>query len=96
MTVVARRVGGRATFASKVEVSVKSPASTAAKISPSDSGITLSRNLNYRRRKPGGVSVASKERRFLAILLATFVLFLQNVAFSKWAMLDLNQRPPSL
>ncbi len=41
-----------------------------------------------------GVSVASKRPRHLAALLFTSMMFLQITAFLKWAMLDLNQRPP--
>jgi hypothetical protein len=41
-----------------------------------------------------GVSVASKEAAPASAFCSLLTFYLQNAAFSKWAMLDLNQRPP--
>jgi len=42
----------------------------------------------------GDVEVMYGEPRLTGTHLFAFMSYLQNAAFYKWAMLDLNQRPP--
>ena len=55
-----------------------------------------SRPKSRKRKTPlrDSTGLSSEESRISSGLYLLFVLFLQTVGFSKWAMLDSNQRPP--